>query len=344
MDIHKDNITACILTSEGKEIQTFSTKTVFLLQLIDWIKQHECTHVAMESTGVFWKPIVNLLEAEGIEFLVVNAQHMKALPGRKTDVKDAEWIAKLLRHGLLKASYIPDRNQRELRELVRYRRSIIEERARQHNRIQKVLEGANIKLGSVVSDIMGVSSRDMLRAIADGEDDPEKLANLARRTMKRKKDELELALQGYVNPHQRLMLKTILTHIDFLSEQIEMLDQEVAERVTPCHDDVERLDSIPGIATRMAEQIIAEIGTDIKKQFPSAAHLCSWLFQHERPRPRHELEALLAQDRRGSRQRVDESMRPTAVTGFLQPRGDQRGKMALSPVCGLGAAPGQFGV
>jgi len=276
MDIHKDNITACILTSNGKEIQTFSTKTVFLLQLIDWIKQHECTHVAMESTGVFWKPIVNLLEAEGIEFLVVNAQHMKALPGRKTDVKDSEWIAKLLRHGLLKASFIPDRNQRELRELVRYRRSIIEERARQHNRIQKVLEGANIKLSSVVSDIMGVSSRDMLHAIADGEDDPEKLANFARRTMKRKKDELELALHGYVNPHQRLMIKTILTHIDFLSEQIVILDQEIATRVTPFHDDVERLDSIPGIATRMAEQILAEIGTNIKKQFPSAAHLCSW--------------------------------------------------------------------
>ncbi len=151
MDVHKDSITACTMTPEGKEIQTFSTKTVFLLQLIDWIKKHGCTHVAMESTGVFWKPIVNLLEAEDIEFLVVNAQHMKALPGRKTDVKDAEWIAQLLRHGLLKASFIPNRNQRELRELVRYRRSIIEERARQHNRIQKVLEGANIKLGSVVT-------------------------------------------------------------------------------------------------------------------------------------------------------------------------------------------------
>ncbi|NOU91982.1 IS110 family transposase [Paenibacillus sp. LMG 31456] len=276
MDIHKDNITACILTSKGKDIQTFSTKTVHLLQLIDWIKQHECSHVAMESTGVFWKPIVNLLEAEGIEFLVVNAQHMKALPGRKTDVKDSEWIAKLLRHGLLKASFIPNRNQRELRELVRYRRSIIEERSRQHNRIQKVLEGANIKLGSVVSDIMGVSSRDMLRAIADGEDDPEKLASFARRTLKRKKDELELALQGYVNPHQRLMIKTILIHIDFLTEQVEVLDQEVATRVESFHEDVERLDSIPGIATRMAEQILAKIGTDIKKQFPSAAHLCSW--------------------------------------------------------------------
>jgi transposase len=276
LDVHKDNITACIMTAEGKEIQTFSTKTVFLLKLMDWIKEHSCTHVAMESTSVYWKPIVNLLESEGIEFLVVNAQHMKSLPGRKTDVKDAEWIAKLLRHGLLKASFIPNRNQRELRELVRYRRSIIEERARQHNRIQKVLEGANIKLGSVVSDILGVSSKDMLRAIADGEDDPEKLANFARRTMKKKKEELELALQGYVNPHQRLMLKTILTHIDFLSEQIEMLDQEIAERVSSHQEDIERLDSIPGIATRMAEQILAEIGTDVKNQFPTAAHLCSW--------------------------------------------------------------------
>ncbi|MEK4064348.1 MULTISPECIES: IS110 family transposase [Paenibacillus] len=276
MDVHKDNITACIMTPEGKEIQTFSTKTVFLLKLVDWIKEHSCTHVAMESTSVYWKPIVNLIEAEEIEFLVVNAQHMKAVPGRKTDVKDAEWICQLLRHGLIKASFIPDRNQRELRELVRYRRSIIEERARQHNRIQKVLEGANIKLGSVVSDIMGVSSKNMLYAIAEGIDDPEQLANMALRTLKRKKDELELALQGYVSPHQRLMIKTILTHIDFLTQQIDMLDQEVARRVNPYQEDIERLDSIPGISTRMAEQILAEIGTDIKKQFPSAAHMCSW--------------------------------------------------------------------
>ncbi|MEC5424778.1 IS110 family transposase [Virgibacillus sp. C22-A2] len=276
MDVHKDNITACIVTPEGKEIETFSTKTLFLIQMIDWIKEHRCTHVAMESTSVYWKPIVNLLESEDIEFLVVNAQHIKSVPGRKTDVKDAEWIAKLLRHGLLKASYIPDRNQRELRELVRYRRSIIEERARQHNRIQKVLEGANIKLGSVVSDIMGVSARDMLNAIADGEDDPEILANFARRTMKKKKDELQLALKGYISPHQRLMIKTILKHIDFLSDQIEMLDQEVADRVCKYQDDIERLDSIPGIATRMAEQMLAELGTDIKNQFPSASQMCSW--------------------------------------------------------------------
>jgi transposase len=276
MDVHKDSITACVMTPEGKEIESFSTKTVFLLELIDWIKRHGCTHVAMESTSVYWKPIVNLLEAEDIEFLVVNAQHIKAVPGRKTDVKDAEWIANLLRHGLLRASYIPDRNQRELRELVRYRRSIIEERARQHNRIQKVLEGANIKLGSVVSDIMGVSAKEMLRAIADGEEDPEVLSNFARRTMKKKKEDLKLALKGYISPHQRMMLKTILTHIDFLTEQIDTLDQEVAQRVSDFQEDIDRLDSIPGIAPRMAQQILSEIGTDVKNQFPSAAHMCSW--------------------------------------------------------------------
>ena len=276
IDVHKDSITVCVMAPEGKEIESFSTKTVFLLELIDWIKRHSCTHVAMESTSVYWKPIVNLLEAEDIEFLVVNAQHIKAVPGRKTDVKDAEWIANLLRHGLLRVSYIPDRNQRELRELVRYRRSIIEERARQHNRIQKVLEGANIKLGSVVSDIMGVSAKEMLRAIADGEEDPEVLLNFARRTMKKKKEDLKLALKGYISPHQRMMLKTILTHIDFLTEQIDTLDQEVAQRVSDFQEDIDRLDSIPGIAPRMAQQILSEIGTDVKNQFPSAAHMCSW--------------------------------------------------------------------
>jgi transposase len=144
MDVHKNNITACIITPEGKEIQTFSTMTVFLLKLADWIKLYRCTHVARDITSIYWKPIVNIFEAEDIEFLIVNSQHMKAVPGRKTDVKDAEWICQLLRHGLIKASFIPNRDQRELRELVRYRRSIIEERARQHNRLQKVLEGANI--------------------------------------------------------------------------------------------------------------------------------------------------------------------------------------------------------
>lgn len=276
LDVHKDNITGCIITPEGKEIKTFSTKTIFLIELVDWAKAHRCTHVAMESTSVYWKPIVNLLEAEDIEFMVVNAQHIKAVPGRKTDVKDAEWIANLLRHGLLRASFIPNRNQRELRELVRYRRSIIEERARQLNRIQKVLEGANIKLGSVVSEITGVSSREMLRAIAEGNEDLEALSNLARGKMKQKKAELKLALQGYIQEHQRFMIKTILDHIDYLTETIDMLDKRVASRMKDYQEDIERLDSIPGIATRMAEQMLAELGTDIKGQFPSAAHMCSW--------------------------------------------------------------------
>lgn len=276
LDVHKDNITACIITPKGKEIETFSTKTIYLIELVDWIKEHGCTHVAMESTGVYWKPIVNLLEAEDIEFLVVNAQHIKSVPGRKTDVKDAEWIAKLLRHGLLKASFIPDRNQRELRELVRYRRSIIEERARQLNRIQKVLEGANIKLGSVVSNITGVSSLEMLRSIANGNHDLEELANYARGKMKQKKEQLKLALQGYIQEHQRFMIKTIIDHYDYLTDTIDMLDKEIAERMSDYQDDIDRLDSIPGIATRMAEQMLAELGTNIKDQFPSAAQMCSW--------------------------------------------------------------------
>ncbi|WP_240419497.1 IS110 family transposase [Paenibacillus periandrae] len=277
LDVHKKSITACIVTPDGKEIKTFRTHTVYLMELIDWINARGCSHVAMVSTGIFWKLIVNLLEAEDIEFLVVNAQHMKAVPGRKTDVKDAEWICDLLRHGLLKASYIPDRIQRELRELVRYRRSLIQERAREHNRIQKVLEGANIKLASVVSDIMGLSSRDMLEAMVEGETDPEKLAGFARRTLKRKKEELELALRGNMSAHQRLMLKAMLTHIDFLNEQIVDLDTEVAKRLDPFQEQLDRLDTIPGIARRTAEQILAEIGTDVGARFPSAAHLCSWI-------------------------------------------------------------------
>jgi transposase len=275
LDVHKKSITACSKTPEGKEVQTFLTHTADLVAMIDWIKEKQCSHVAMESTGVYWKPIVNLLEAEQVTVLVVNAQHMKAVPGRKTDVKDAEWIANLLRHGLLTASYIPDRNQRELRELVRYRRSLIDERARELNRIQKVLEGANIKLASVISEIMGVSGRDMLNAMVQGEEDPEKLSEFARRKMKKKKPELELALQGTMQPHQRLMLKTMIQHVDYLEVQIDELDVEVKKRLTPFLMDLERLDGIPGVGLRTAELILAEVGTDMSR-FPSAGHLCSW--------------------------------------------------------------------
>lgn len=276
MDVHKKSITACVLTPKKKMIQTFGTMTDDLLELVDWIKSYRCTHVAMESTGVYWKPIYNLLELEdNLEVYVVNAQHIKQVPGRKTDVKDAEWIADLLKHGLLKPSYIPNREQRELRELVRYRRSLIDERAREANRIQKVLEGANIKLGSVASDVLGVSGRTMIKKIINGENNPTLLANLAVGALKKKKNLLEQSLKGLIGPHQRMMLKTQIEHIEFLEKQISELDQEISKRLTPFEEDLELLDTIPGIGMRTAQQMLAEIGYDMTR-FPSAAHLASW--------------------------------------------------------------------
>lgn len=275
LDVHKKNVVACVITPEGKEIRTFSTMTEDILSMVDWIKDKGCTHVAMESTGSYWKPIYNVLEIEGLNPMVVNAKHIKNVPGRKTDVKDAEWIAGLLQHGLLQGSYIPPREQRELRELIRYRRSLIEERSREVNRMQKVLEGANIKLSSVATDILGKSSRAMIEAIINGEEDPVILSELAQKRLRNKKDELKRALNGLIGEHQRLMLKTQLEHIDFLDKQIALLDEEIKRRMLPFEDDLERLDSIPGVGRRTAEHIIAEIGTDMD-QFPSAAHLCSW--------------------------------------------------------------------
>ncbi|HGG8188066.1 TPA: IS110 family transposase, partial [Neisseria meningitidis] len=254
LDVHKKTVTACAITPKGKEIRTFSTMTDDLIQMADWIKSHHCTHVAMESTGVYWKPIFNLLELEELHIMVVNAQHIKAVPGRKTDVKDAEWIADLLRHGLLQGSFIPKREQRELRELVRYRRSLIDERSREVSRIQKVLEGANIKLSSVATDILGVSGRAMIEAMIEGVEDSRKLAELAKARLKNKKGDLERALRGLIGPHQKLMLETQLKHIDFLDEQIANLDEEVKERMLPFEEDLERLDTIPGVGRRTAEQ------------------------------------------------------------------------------------------
>ncbi|ADG06100.1 IS110 family RNA-guided transposase [Kyrpidia tusciae] len=275
LDVHKKMVVACVLTPETKEIRTFSTMTDDLLEMVDWLGKHGCTHVAMESTASFWKPIYNLLESAEFNVLVVNAKHMKNVPGRKTDVKDAEWIAGLLRHGLLQASYIPNREQRELRELIRYRRSLIEERAREVNRIQKVLEGANIKLSSVASDTLGKSGRAILEAMIDGEKNPEVLSELAKGRMKTKKPELQKALNGLMGEHQRMMLAAQLRHIDYLDEEIARLDEEVKRRMLPFEEDLELIDTIPGVGRRTAEQILAEIGTDMA-QFPSAAHLCSW--------------------------------------------------------------------
>ncbi|AIQ20574.1 transposase [Paenibacillus sp. FSL H7-0357] len=275
LDVHKKSITACIITPKGKEIRSFETLTRRLVDLVDWIKSERCSHVAMESTGDYWKPIYNLLELEDVKPVVVNAQHIKAVPGRKTDVKDAEWIAKLLRHGLVQGSYIPGREQRELREIIRYRRSIIEERSREVNRLQKVLEGGNIKLSSVASNVLGVSGRSMLEAIIQGETDPSTLANFAQKKLKAKKEQLKLALEGSLGPHQLLMLEKQLSHIDQLNELITELDEEVERRLSPFAEDLKLLDTIPGVGKRTAEQILAEIGTDMTR-FPSAGHLCSW--------------------------------------------------------------------
>ncbi len=275
LDVHKKMVVACVLTPESKEIRTFSTMTEDLLEMVNWLEQHGCTHVAMESTASFWKPIYNLLESADFQVLVVNAKHMKNVPGRKTDVKDAEWIAGLLRHGLLQASYIPNREQRELRELIRYRRSLIDERAREVNRVQKVLEGANIKLSSVASNTLGKSGRAMLEAMIRGEESPEVLSELAKGRMKSKKADLQKALRGLMGPHQRMMLAAQLRHIDYLDEEIARLDEEVKQRMLPFEEDLELVDTIPGVGRRTAEQLLAEIGTDMA-QFPSAAHLCSW--------------------------------------------------------------------
>ena len=274
LDVHKKSVVACAITPEVQEVRTFRTMTRDLLALADWLKDHRVTHVAMESTGVYWKPVYNLLEDE-FSVWVVNAHHMKAVPGRKTDVKDAEWIADLLRHGLLRSSFIPDRPQRELRELTRYRRSLVQERTREANRIQKVLEGANVKLGSVATDVLGVSGRAMLKALSEGEEDPKALAELARGRLREKREELEEALRGLMGPHQRFMLAIQLDRLNCLDGQIETLDLEVGRRVDPFEETVAAVDTIPGIGRRTAEVIVAEMGTDMSR-FPSGGHLASW--------------------------------------------------------------------
>lgn len=275
LDIHKAKVVACVITPDGKETRTFGTMTGELLELADWLQAKGVTHVAMESTGVYWKPIYNLLEGMEFELLVVNAQHIKAVPGRKTDVKDAEWIADLLRHGLLRGSYIPDRPQRELRELVRYRKALIRDRATEVNRVQKVLEGANIKLASVATDVMGKSGRAMLEALISGITDPRVLAGMARGRLQDKRPQLEEALRGLIGPHQQMLLAAQLRHIDFLDREIGRLSEEIEERMRPFEKDLEGLETIPGVARRTAEMIVAEIGTDMSR-FPLDSHIASW--------------------------------------------------------------------
>jgi transposase len=279
LDVHKKQIVACLMRFDEagqrqQELRTFGTMTQDILALADWLSATGCTHVAMESTGVYWKPVYNLLEGL-FELLVVNAQHIKAVPGRKTDAKDAEWIADLLQHGLLRGSFIPPAPQRALRDLTRHRSTLVAERARIVNRLQKVLEDANIKLAAVVSDIAGVSARAMVQGLIEGETDVQALAELARGRLRSKRDALEQALAGRMRPHHAFLLTEHLSHVAYLDESIERFTAELQDRLHEVEADITRLDTIPGISRRAAEIILAEIGPDMGR-FPSAKHLASW--------------------------------------------------------------------
>jgi len=279
LDVHKRQVQACVLrtTAAGQVEQhqrSFGTVSADLLALGDWLASLGCTHVAMESTGVYWKPIFNVLDGQ-FTVWVVNAQHLKQVPGRKTDVSDAAWIAGLLRHGLVRPSFIPDQDQRELRELTRYRRSLVNERTAEVNRLQKTLEGANIKLASVASDVTGLSARAMLEQLVAGHSDPALLAQLAQGKMKAKIPALERALAGRFGAHQRFLVARQLAHLDSLDALIAELDGEVARRLAPFEEEVALLDTIPGVGRRTAQDLLAEIGPDMS-QFPDAAHLASW--------------------------------------------------------------------
>jgi transposase len=276
IDVHKRMIVACLFNGRKRELRQFGTTTSEIKTLSQWLLDAGCEMIAMESTGSYWKPLYNLFELMGLEAMIVNAAHMKALPGRKTDIKDAEWIADLLRHGLLRASFIPNREQRELRELARYRKSLIGERAREANRLQKMLEGANIKLDSVVSDIQGKSSRKLLeQIIADKSPDADEIMKLIDGRMHRNIDQIMLSLEGITTPLQRKLLSLVISHIDDMTKRIADMDNLVDEYMAEYEVAIAAIDEIPGIGRQSAQVILAEIGIDMGR-FPSAEHLCSW--------------------------------------------------------------------
>ncbi len=279
IDVHKKSISACAIvpSAEGQVLKVkrrFGTMSEDLLDLSAWLTDQAVTTLAIESTGVYWKGLYNLLEGQ-FEIVVVNPEHVKKLTGRKTDMAAAEWRADLLRHGLLRGSFIPTPLLRELRDLTRYRTKVGDERKSEVNRLQKVLEDANIKIASVMSDIMGVSGRAILAQILEGQTDPALLADLAQGQLRKKMDALERALTGTVKDHHRFMLIQHLSHIDYLDEAIERLDQEIAAKIRPFEAQVAVWDSLPGIGTRVAEIIVAEIGADLTP-FEDAQHLASW--------------------------------------------------------------------
>lgn len=307
LDVHKKSVVACrckqVSRRIEREVKRFGTTLPELLEMLVWLREWGCSHIGMESTGDYWKPIYNVLEGQ-FEIVLTNAQHVKYVPGRKTDMKDAEWLTELLRHGLLKGSFIPSKGQRVLRDLSRYRVKLVQERNRQVNRVEKLLEGANIKLSSVASDIFGVSGRAILKGLIEGETDGEVLAELAKGRLRKKLKELEKALTGRVEEHHRFMLSELLGHIDYLDERIELLEKRINQQLEelssgylidesireklieeavnyssgkplPAVLGVALLTTIPGVDWRIGVVIVAELGTDMS-QFPTSKHAAAW--------------------------------------------------------------------
>jgi transposase len=287
IDVHKETVVACVRRanakgSESNEVRTFTTTTRGLLELGDWLADRNVAAVAMESTGIYWKPVWNLLEGRAtrdgqiIALMRVNARHMSNVPGRKTDVKDCQWIAQLLAAGLLSPSFVPQRPQRDLRDLTRQRVQLIQDKTRVANRLQKILEDANIKLSCVVSDVLGVSGREMLHALIEGKMTPAQMAGLARQKMRVKIPQLIEALSGGVTEHHRFMLKTLLDQVEYIERQIQSFDARIEAVMSPLEREaVERIDEIPGLDHRAAENVLAEIGVDMGR-FPTSRHLASW--------------------------------------------------------------------
>ena len=282
IDVHKKLIVACLRQGNRQETKEFGATTRELLNLADWLKDNDCEIVAMESTASYWKPLYNILESSELKAIVVNASHMKAVPGRKTDESDAEWIAKLLQHGLLTASYIPDKDQRELRELVRYRKSLVGERNRELNRLQKMLEGANIKLSGTIRDINGKSARNLLELILSGEwidsaryDELYEQKVIAH-NLKATKEQIIDDLNGVLSPVQRKMMRVLLDHLDELNRHISELDDDIDNFMKPKEKDAaSMIQDIPGIGNTSAQAIISVIGTDMER-FPSDRHISKW--------------------------------------------------------------------
>jgi transposase len=279
LDVHKKTVAACVRVpgpngTRTQHVQTFGTTAGELLALRDWLEAHGVTHVAMESTGVFWKPVFYVLE-EAFTCLLANAAHIAQVPGRKTDVQDCQWIAQLLEHGLIRGSFVPPAPIRELRDLTRYRKALTQDRTREANRLHKVLQDAGIKLASVATDVLGVSGRAMLEALIGGTTDPNVLAELARGRLRTKLPALRQALAGRFRPHHAFLVTQLLAHLDYLDELIATVSAQVDDVIAPFAEDRARLDALPGVNKRTAEVILAEIGVDMRV-FPSAGHLASW--------------------------------------------------------------------